>query len=391
MRFCEILLIICSARFINAHVHHLSKQFDQQKLVNSNDPRQQIQNKVSYNLQDFNIAVDLATNEIVITNHQKILFQTITTTFLRFGNSSVKNPPIVNGNYQLEEEILWISTLQTIDKVELIKTQRQQQQTVRVHDEEQETLEITGKLFLDDLLEVEYLLSFTLSTESINQLSFVAKLDPSSASTGAGVGDFNRLYLSYQTNSEETFHGFGESFTNFNLKGRRIPILVSEQGVGRGLQPITDDLNNDTEGVGGHWYTTYAPKPLYLTNQNRSMLYDNSEVRLPPSSSSLTLPCSSFPQVMFIDLTDPLAVEVEVWSTELRGNVIYGTTMRDLLFEITLYTGRMIPPPEWTQLVCYFTLPPRSSSSFSSCVGCCCWVRRGHRLCLLYRGVNVFL
>jgi hypothetical protein len=54
---------------------------------------------------------------------------------------------------------------------------------------------------------------------------------------------------------------------------------------------------------------------------------------------------------MFIDLTDPLAVVAEVWSTELRGNIIYGTTMRELLFEITIYTGRMIPPPEWSQLV----------------------------------------
>ncbi len=60
--------------------------------------------------------------------------------------------------------------------------------------------------------------------------------------------------------------------------GRRVPVLVSEQGVGRGLEPITSYLNNQTEGVGGHWYTTYAPKPVYLTNYNRSMLFDNSEV-----------------------------------------------------------------------------------------------------------------
>lgn len=54
---------------------------------------------------------------------------------------------------------------------------------------------------------------------------------------------------------------------------------------------------------------------------------------------------------MFIDLTEPNYVEVEVWSLELRGNILYGTTMRELLSEITLCTGRMLPPPEWSQLV----------------------------------------
>jgi hypothetical protein len=59
---------------------------------------------------------------------------------------------------------------------------------------------------------------------------------------------------------------------------------------------------------------------------------------------------------MFFDLTQPETVEVEVWSLELRGNIISGDTWRELLNEITLYTGRMLPPPEWTQLVCFYSL-----------------------------------
>jgi hypothetical protein len=279
-----ILLIFCSVGLVDAGVYsseQLHKETQEISEIGKNDPlvlsKKMVQNEI-YHLENFNIEVDAQNNEIIISKYEKIVFQTMSSNFLRFGNSSVKNPPIVNGNYQLEEEILWISTLQTIEKVEMVTTQQDLVDETTEVKEDQEMLQITGKLFLDDLLEVEYLLSFTLSTESTNQLSFLAKLtSPTTLSS-----DFNRLYLSYQTNSEETFHGFGESFTNFNLKGRRIPILVSEQGVGRGLQPITDDLNNGTEGVGGHWYTTYAPKPLYLTNQNRSMLYENSEVTAVP-------------------------------------------------------------------------------------------------------------
>src|SRR5699024_3671717 len=34
-------------------------------------------------------------------------------------------------------------------------------------------------------------------------------------------------------------HGFGEQFTGFDLDGRLLPIIVREQGVGRGEQPLT--------------------------------------------------------------------------------------------------------------------------------------------------------
>jgi hypothetical protein len=67
-------------------------------------------------------------------------------------------------------------------------------------------------------------------------------------------------------------------FTYWNLKGRRIPILVAEQGIGRGALPITTALNVLGDGAGGDWSTTYAPKPLYISNYNRSVLFENSEV-----------------------------------------------------------------------------------------------------------------
>lgn len=57
-----------------------------------------------------------------------------------------------------------------------------------------------------------------------------------------------------------------------------MPILCAEQGIGRGAQPITSLLNLLGDRAGGDWSTTYAPKPLYITNHNRSVVFENTEV-----------------------------------------------------------------------------------------------------------------
>ena len=57
-----------------------------------------------------------------------------------------------------------------------------------------------------------------------------------------------------------------------------MPILCAEQGIGRGAQPITSLLNILGDRAGGDWSTTYAPKPLYITNHNRSVVFENTEV-----------------------------------------------------------------------------------------------------------------
>ena len=53
----------------------------------------------------------------------------------------------------------------------------------------------------------------------------------------------NRVVLTYAAEEDEGFFGFGEQFSYLNLKGRRVPIMVQEQGLGRGDQPITAAVN----------------------------------------------------------------------------------------------------------------------------------------------------
>lgn len=57
------------------------------------------------------------------------------------------------------------------------------------------------------------------------------------------VPRLNRVLLSYASHAGERFFGFGEQFSCFDMKGKRVPILVQEQGLGRGDQPITAAAN----------------------------------------------------------------------------------------------------------------------------------------------------
>jgi alpha-glucosidase (family GH31 glycosyl hydrolase) len=151
-----------------------------------------------------------------------------------------------------------------------------------------------------------------------NQLSF----EISSESPG-----INRVHLLYRSQPDERFFGFGEQFTYFDLKGKEVPIFVSEQGVGRGAQPITMGANL-TAGAGGSWATSYAPVPHYITSRLNSLFLENYEYSV-------------------FDLTGDDRVGVRVFSNTMKGRIIYGDSPLALIQEYTGFSGRMRPLPDW--------------------------------------------
>ncbi|NOK63342.1 MAG: alpha-glucosidase [Chloroflexi bacterium AL-W] len=163
---------------------------------------------------------------------------------------------------------------------------------------------------------VDYML--TLTASSSNQLSFTLEFADSS---------YNRAYLTYASDPDEHFFGFGEQFSCFNLKGKRLPIFVMEQGIGRGAQPIT--LGAHLQAcAGGAWHTSYAGVPHYITSQLRSLFLENYEY------------------VVF-DMRQPDRVQIQLFADRMVGRLIYGATPRQLIEEYTTYTGRMRPLPDW--------------------------------------------
>jgi hypothetical protein len=169
--------------------------------------------------------------------------------FIRAAYAEISQPPILNGNYQVEEEIHPLSYTEalTITPTSVSKSDEQ--------------LSFQGKLNrlgVDN--DYDYYFSFSLVLDqnnnadyySVSSTKYALKFDMNV--TSDDKNPINRVFLTYWCEDNENFFGFGESFTHFNLKGRNVPILVSEQGVGRDLEPITSYLNaNVSDGVGGHW------------------------------------------------------------------------------------------------------------------------------------------
>ncbi len=62
--------------------------------------------------------------------------------------------------------------------------------------------------------------------------------------------NYNQLRLSYGSAADEHFYGFGAQYSQFDMKGRNLPLFLSEQGVGRGLEPLTIVLDALSPGAG---------------------------------------------------------------------------------------------------------------------------------------------
>ena len=169
---------------------------------------------------------------------------------------------------------------------------------------------------------VDYHLVFSLKSE--NQLHVKLSTNDSS---------YNRLYLSYECDSSEQFFGLGEQPSHFNHKGKRVPVLIQEQGVGRGDtysdNPIANVLISAILGNSkGDEYTTYKSIPHYISSKSNSLFLENYEY-------------AEF------DFTRNKEVQIEVYTSSLEANIIYAKNPLKAIEEYTTYSGRMHKLPDW--------------------------------------------
>lgn len=121
--------------------------------------------------------------------------------------------------------------------------------------------------------------------------------------------------------------GFGAQFTHLDMRGKAVPILTAEQGVGRGAQPLTR-YTEAFGGAGGDWWSTYAPVPGFVTTEARGFMLRDCVPAL-------------------FDLRRPGTGNVRVYAPRLSALLYAAATPSELLELHTRETGRMHPLPDW--------------------------------------------
>jgi alpha-glucosidase len=137
----------------------------------------------------------------------------------------------------------------------------------------------------------------------------------------------NRVFGFWQGRAGEHIIGMGEQPTHFNHKGNVVPVLVQEQGIGRG--DIKSPLVKLVLGAStGNAYTTYKAVPHYISSAGQSLYLRNSAY-------------TEF------DFRLPEIISVKVFDSRLTASILPGKLPADFITAYTEYAGRMRPLPDW--------------------------------------------
>lgn len=139
--------------------------------------------------------------------------------------------------------------------------------------------------------------------------------------------EINRFWIKIIAEPNEGIYGCGEQYTYFNLKGKKVPIFVQEQGVGRGKDLITL-LANLKADAGGAWYTTYFNQPTFISSKSYFCHSDES------SYAEFDFTCKNHHTLHF-------------W--QIPENIIMGTaaSIPALIEKLSSLLGRQAPLPTW--------------------------------------------
>lgn len=139
----------------------------------------------------------------------------------------------------------------------------------------------------------------------------------------------NRLWIRIKAEPDEHIYGCGEQFSELDLRGKKVPLWVSEQGVGRNKKELLTFFADKFERAGGDWYTTYYPQPTFVSTRRFFCHMNDSHY-------------------MKFDFSHHDYHELECWA--IPDSIIFGTgkTLLEVLERQSAYLGRQPQLPEWS-------------------------------------------
>ena len=115
----------------------------------------------------------------------------------------------------------------------------------------------------------DYSVKFTVHDD--NAVKFESKLNSSDTRDSF-------FALGYASDADEEIYGLGLQYSVWDFKGRSVPLISTEGGVGRGLQPLSTIMNAAGGAESGTDVTSYAPSATYITNKSRAFVFDQSQI-----------------------------------------------------------------------------------------------------------------
>lgn len=147
-------------------------------------------------------------------------------------------------------------------------------------------------------------------------------------------GGLDAIGLHSNRTADAGVHGFGAQFADFDLGGRVIPIVTREQGVGRGVQPLTFLADLTERGAGGTGAMTYAAWSSFVTEDLRGLGLDPAI----PESHAFGV----------ADTREPERVDLQLWAPRLRAELVAAASPTELV--ATQQAGTDRPElAQWTQ------------------------------------------
>lgn len=139
---------------------------------------------------------------------------------------------------------------------------------------------------------------------------------------------YDRMWLHFHADADETVWGGGEQMSYLALNGRSFPMWTSEPGVGRDKSTQLTQLMDQNGMAGGDYWNTNYPQPTFLT------------------SRWIAVHCTAL-SYSVIDCTDPAFHRFEVWSAVTGFELYAADGPLDLVGQLSARFGRQPQLPDW--------------------------------------------